>query len=496
MDILSQGLGIDSILPRRMYNSPVKRQTLRLWQLLSIGATLTAMQKMIKGATGKNSIDMLSGSLLDKILLFALPFAASSVLQQVFNSADVAVVGRFSGSEALAAVGMNGPIINLIINVFVGLSVGSNVVCATLIGQGRADKIRDATQTVFCLALSCGVFLAVAGPLLALPILRLIGTPENVRPLASRYLAIYFLGMPAIMAYNFCSSLLRAKGDSRRPLYSLTFSGVLNVALNLLFVAGFKLSVTGVAIATVISNFAAAALVVFFLVTEDEPYKLSVKGLHIEGRLLLRICRIGIPAGAQGMMFSLSNVCIQGAVNTFGSDAIAGAAAAVNFQYFSFFVVSAFSQAATTFTSQNYGAALHSRCKRIWALCMSCSALASFLMCQTFVIFGEHFLHIYTTEAEAISFALIQMSYVVRWHFLINSYEITAGSLRGMGYSVLPSLVTLAGSCLFRIVWLATVFRLVATYECVMLVYPASWLVTGSAMLSVWAIVRHRRLSA
>lgn len=454
------------------------------------------MQKSLTHDSSKHSIDMLHGSLLDKILLFALPFAASSVLQQVFNSADVAVVGRFSGSEALAAVGINGPIVNLIINVFVGLSVGSNVVCATLIGQGRAGKIRDATQTVFCLALASGIFLALIGPLLAVPILRLIGTPENVLQLASRYLAIYFLGMPAIMAYNFCSAVLRAKGDSRRPLYSLTFSGVLNVALNLLFVAVFKLSVVGVAIATVISNFAAAALVVFFLITEDEPYKLYLKGLHIEGRLLLRICRIGVPAGAQGMMFSLSNVCIQGAVNTFGSDAIAGAAAAVNFQYFSFFVVSAFSQAATTFTSQNYGALLHARCKRIWALCMACSALASFLMCQTFVIFGGFFIRVYTTDEAAISFALVQMAYVVRWHFLINSYEITAGALRGMGYSLLPSLVTLAGSCLFRIVWLAVVFRVVATYECVMLVYPASWLVTGCAMLTVYALVRHKRLSA
>ena len=465
------------------------------WQIAPPGATLTVMRKLINGGCPKHSIDMLSGSLLDKILLFALPFAASNVLQQVFNSADVAVVGRFSGSEALAAVGMCGPIVNLIINVFVGLSVGSNVLCATLIGQGRAGKIRDATQTVFCLALASGVFLAVVGPLLALPILRLIDTPQNVLPLSSRYLAIYFLGMPAIMAYNFCSAVLRAKGDSRRPLYSLTFAGVLNVALNLLFVAHFKLSVVGVAVATVISNFAAASLVVFFLITEDEPYKLHIRGLHIEGGLLVRICRIGLPAGAQGMVFSLSNVCIQGALNTFGSDAIAGAAAAVNFQYFSFFVVSAFSQAATTFTSQNYGAAQHARCKRIWALCMACSTTVSFLMCQTFVTFGEQFIRVYTTDAQAISFALTQMRYVVRWHFLINSYEITAGSLRGMGYSLLPSLVTLALSCLFRIVWLATVFRLLATYECVMLVYPASWLVTGAAMLTLWALVRRKRLN-
>ena len=449
---------------------------------------------MQKHTSRKNSIDMLSGSLLDKILLFALPFAASSVLQQVFNSADIAVVGRFSGSEALAAVGINGPIVNLIINVFVGLSVGANVVCATLIGQGRTERIKGALQTVFCLALISGILLAIAGPLLAVPILRLIGTPQNVLRLASRYLAIYFLGMPAIMAYNFCSALLRAKGDSRRPLYSLTFAGVLNVALNLLFVAVFKLSVAGVAIATVISNFAGAALVLSCLLREKEPFRLQLTGLHIDGRLLLRICKIGIPAGVQGMVFSLSNVCIQGAVNTFGSDAIAGSAAAVNFQYFSFFVVSAFSKAATTFTSQNFGARQHGRCKRIWALCLACGTTTSFVMCQMFVIFGRQFVSIYTTDEGAISYALVQMAYVVRWHFMISSYEVTAGALRGMGLSMLPSVVTLVGSCLLRIVWLATVFRVVSTYEAVMLVYPASWLVTGCAMLTVYALIRHRML--
>lgn len=246
---------------------------------------------------------MLHGSLLDKILLFALPFAASSVLQQVFNSADVAVVGRFSGTEALAAVGINAPVINLIINVFVGLSVGANVVTATLIGQGRVREIKSAVQTIFCLALSSGVFLALIGPLLSVPILRIIGTPDNVLRLSSRYLRIYFLGMPAIMAYNFGSAILRAKGDSKRPLYSLTFAGVLNVGLNLLFVAGFRLSVAGVAIATVIANYAGAALVVFCLVTEKEPFKLVLRGLSVRPKFLRQICRIGVPAGVQGMVF-------------------------------------------------------------------------------------------------------------------------------------------------------------------------------------------------
>lgn len=443
----------------------------------------------------KNSINMLEGSLLDKILLFALPLAASSVLQQVFNSADIAVVGRFAGSEALAAVGVNTPIINLIINLFVGLSVGANVVTATLIGQGRKAEIRSAVGTIVCLALVSGIFLAVAGPLFAIPILRLIDTPETVLHLSSLYLRIYFLGMPAIMLYNFGAAILRSKGDSKRPLYCLLFAGALNVALNLLFVVGFKLSVAGVAIATVLSNCVAALLIVLILRRETLPFKLELRRFRIRRSYLAQICRIGLPAGAQGVVFSLSNICIQGAVNSFGSDSIAGSAAAANFQYFSFFVVVAFSQAATTFTSQNYGAKNLDRCKRIWALCLACSSVSTFLMCSSFVAFRETVVRLYTVDAGAVAFALKQMTLVVRYHFMISSYEITAGALRGMGISMLPSLITLTGSCLFRIVWLATVFRAVGTYESVMLVYPASWVVTGTAMIVAYFIVR-RRLAA
>ena len=446
-------------------------------------------------SAGKNSIDMLNGPLLGKILVFSLPFAASSILQQVFNSADVAVVGRFSGSTSLAAVGNNAPIINLIINIFVGMSIGANVLIATLIGQNRKDEIKSAVHTVISVAVISGIFLAVIGPLLSKPILEAIGTPDEVLVLAALYLRIYFLGMPAIMVYNFGSAVLRSKGDSNRPLYCLIAAGILNVILNLVFVIVFRMGVAGVAISTVISNYVSATMIILFLLNEEESLRLDLRKLHINKSQLAKIARIGVPAGLQGMVFCISNICIQGGINSFGSNAMAGSAAALNFEYFSYFVVSAFTQAATTFTSQNYGAKKFSRCKKIYRLSMLCSVIISGAMCFVFVFFRRAVIRVYTVDEAVITFALIRLVHVESLEFLTSSYEITAGALRGMGYSMLPAILTLAGSCLFRLTWLATVFKKYPSFETIMNVYPISWIITGTAVIASYLIIRKKKFS-
>ena len=278
---------------------------------------------MKKGKGISNQMDMLNGSIFDKILLFALPLAISSILQQLFNSVDVAVVGRFASSEALAAVGSNSSVISLLINLFVGISVGANVVIANYIGQGKTEKIQDAVHTVMIVSLISGVFLLVLGLMIARPILEIMGTPENVIDLAVLYLHIYFLGMPFLMIYNFGAAVLRSKGDTKRPLYCLIISGVINACLNLLFVIVFKLSVAGVAIATVIADGVSAVLIIYFLMNEEETIRLRLNKLKIKKSELIKVIKIGVPAGLQGVVFSVSNVCIQTAINSFGSDAVA-----------------------------------------------------------------------------------------------------------------------------------------------------------------------------
>lgn len=449
---------------------------------------------------------MLSGSLWDKLLLFALPLALSSILQQVFNSADVAVAGRFAGSKSMAAVGNNAPIINLIINVFLGMSLGANVVIGNLIGQKKRDEIKKAVRAVISVSILSGIFLAFIGPIFSRPILEAIDTPQEVLVLATVYLRIYFLGMPAVMVYNFGSSILRSKGDSNRPLYCLVVSGILNVALNLLFVIVFKMGVKGVAIATVISNFVSAVMILIFLSREEEPFRFSPAEFFsgeskfflsdmirsIDKKLMKKIVKIGVPAGLQGMVFSFSNICIQGGINSFGSDAMAGSAAALNFEYFSYFFVSAFTQTATTFTSQNFGARNFSRCKKIFRLSMISSIFFAGLLCFVFVFFRRWFVLLYTADPAVIDFALKRIVRVESFEFLTSTYEISAASLRAMGYSMLPSVLTLTGSCLFRLLWLATVFKKFPRFETIMTVYPVSWVITGTMVIFAYLVIRKK----
>lgn len=439
-----------------------------------------------------NQMDMLNGSIFDKILLFALPLAISSILQQLFNSVDVAVVGRFASSEALAAVGSNSSVISLLINLFVGISVGANVVIANYIGQGKTEKIQDAVHTVMIVSLISGVFLLVLGLMIARPILEIMGTPENVIDLAVLYLHIYFLGMPFLMIYNFGAAVLRSKGDTKRPLYCLIISGVINACLNLLFVIVFKLSVAGVAIATVIADGVSAVLIIYFLMNEEETIRLRLNKLKIKKSELIKVIKIGVPAGLQGVVFSVSNVCIQTAINSFGSDAVAGSATGLNFEYFTYFIISAFVQAAVTFTSQNYGARNFKRCKKIFVYSMISSVVICGLMSAIFVVGRDFFAEIYTTDKAVLEYASIRMVHVLLFECLASSYEIGGAALRGLGYSMTPAVLTVLGSCVFRLIWIYTVFNKFRSFEMLMNVYPVSWVITGIAVLIAYAIVRKK----
>ena len=438
--------------------------------------------------------DMLSGSLFDKLLFFAIPIAASSILQQLFNSVDVAVVGNFAANEAAAtaAVGCNGPIINLILNLFIGLSVGANVVIANFIGRKEGEKAGEAVHTAMTVAVICGVFLIFVGLMVSRPILEIINTPEDVLPYAVQYLRIYSLGMPFILIYNFGSAILRCIGDTKRPLFCLTLAGVINAVLNMFLVIVFHLDVAGVAIATVISNVISSAFVVYFLIKEDSEIRLDLKRLTINKSYLKRILKIGIPAGLQTVVFSFSNVCIQSVLNNFGTAAVAGSAISLNFENFTYFVISAFSQATVTFTSQNYGAGNEERCRKTYKYCMASGVAVSFILGMIFVLGRGFFVTLFTSDPGASEYAVVRILSVVTFCFLANSYEISGAALRGMGYSMTPAVFTIFGTCVFRLFWAYTVCRAIPSFELLCAVYPISWVITGAAVLTAYFVLRKK----
>jgi putative MATE family efflux protein len=441
----------------------------------------------------KKQMDMIHGPMFYKILFFALPLAASSILQQLFNSADVAVVGRFAGSAALAAVGGNSPVINLLINMFVGLSIGANVIIANFIGQGREDKVKEAVHTVMSVALISGVSLLLIGIIIAKPILLMINTPSEVINLAVLYLRIYFLGMPFVMVYNFGAAILRSTGETRKPLYCLIISGIINILLNLLLVIVFHLSVAGVAIATVIADGVSAFLVVYFLSHSDDAIRLNIRELSLNKEIVVKVIKIGAPAGLQGVVFSLSNVFIQSAINGFGTHAMAGSSAGLNYEYFTYYMINAFNQTAVTFTSQNYGAKDLERCKRAFRISLVTGMALTLVMSFIFVGATDFFAGIYTNDPVAIKYAIIRMKHVTLLECLTGVYEISGGALRGMGHSLLPALLTVIGSCGFRVVWLYTVFKVVPTFTMLMNVYPVTWVITGTMVMTSYLIIRKRK---
>ncbi len=426
-------------------------------------------------------IDMCSGSLAGKLLLFALPLMASSLLQLLFNAADVVVVGRFAGKEALAAVGSTTSLINLLVNMFVGLSVGSNVTVARDLGAGREEEVRRSVHTSITLALLSGLVLTGIGTLLVRRLLEWMSSPADVIGLATVYLRIYFLGMPFNMLYNFGAAILRAQGDTRRPLYFLAVAGVVNVALNLFFVIVFHMSVAGVALATIISQAISAVLVLLCLMRDSGPLRVDLKRLCLDGRVVRRILQVGFPAGFQGMLFSISNVVIQSAINAFNSTAIvAGSSAAANIEGFVYAGMNAFYQTALTFTSQNYGACQCRRVDRIMELCLAYTVAIGAALGGAAVLFGQQLAAIYAPgEPEVIAQTLLRMRITCTTYFLCGLMDTQVGVLRGLGYSMVPMIVSLVGACGLRLIWVAFVFPLVGTPAALYVSYPVSWLVTA-----------------
>lgn len=434
----------------------------------------------------KNEIDMLHGPLFMKMIMFTLPLAASSILQQLFNSVDVAVMGRFASSQALAAVGSNAPVISLLINLFMGVSMGANVIISNHIGQNDRRSIRDAISTVGLVAIVSGLLMMVVGILVARPILTMMDTPADVLDMAVTYLRIFFLGIPFFMIFDFGSAILRSMGDTRRPLYILVAAGIVNTILNLVFVIIFHMGVAGVAIATSIANAVSAALIIYLLLHEKEPYRLRPKKLYIEWKELKRMLQIGVPAGLQGMVFSVSNVLLQASINGYGSDAIAGSAAAVNFEYYCYFIIGAFNGAAISFTGQNYGAGLNHRVKRIFAICLfmgfvGCAALNWFFIWQE-----DFFLRLFTDSPAVIAFGKTRMHIALAWQSIAAFYEISGSVLRGMGKSIEPTLITVFGTCLLRIVWIYTIMPGWRGFDHLITVYPVSWAITAVMMLGLY----------
>lgn len=441
-------------------------------------------------------MDMLHGSIAKNVLLFSLPLAASSILQQLFNSADVAVVGRFAGSNALAAVGSNASMTALFVNIFVGLAVGANVVLANLIGQQKKQELEKVVHTIILFALLGGMFMLVLGQLLAHQIHQWIATPEEVQSLAVLYLRIYFLGMPFQVLYNFGAAILRSVGDTRRPMYCLFLSGTINVCLNLLLVIVFHLGVAGVAISTVTANAISAGMILYFLLHEEESIRLKPGRLRMDKKYLVRVLQVGAPASVQAAVFSLSNVCLQSGINSFGASAIAGSSTALNFEYFTYFMINSFAQAAVTFTSQNFGAGNMERCRKTFYICMTEGMLLTILMSLVFNIWGSFFAGLYTVDSVVIDYALIRMRHVMLLECLVGTYEISGSLLRGMGHSMLPAVITIFGSVVFRIIWLFTVFARWHSFQTLVNVYPVSWVLTGTVMLVVYYQVGVKRYFA
>ena len=431
---------------------------------------------------------MCEGPLFSKIVVYSVPLILSGVLQLLFNAADTIVVGRFAGSEALAAVGSTGSLINLLTNVFMGLSIGANVLIARYYGAGREKDASKAVHTSILLSIISGFILMILGILAARPLLTLMGSPADVIDLSVLYIRIYFAGMPVILLYNFGSAILRAVGDTKRPLYYLSFAGVINVVLNLIFVIGFKMSVAGVALATIISQAVSAALIVHCLMKMDGMCKLELRKLSIDIPMMINMIKLGLPAGMQGSIFSISNVLIQSSINSFGSVVMAGNAAASNVEGFTYIAMNALHQTALTFTSQNYGQRKFERIKKIQLICVGMVTVVGLVVGGGSYLFGETLLRFYSTDAEVISYGMIRMGYIAVFYFLCGIMDVMVGGLRGLGYSVMPMIVSLLGACGLRILWIFTIFAHFRTLDMLYISYPITWTITASVHVICYVI--------
>lgn len=447
------------------------------------------MQALTKNKTGqissKNQINMTEGGIFIKLLQFSIPLIFSSVLQLLFNAADVIVVGRFAGDNSLAAVGSTGSLINLLVNLFTGLATGTNVVAANYFGAGKFEKLEKTVHTSIVISIISGLVLTGSGVFGSKIILHLMQTPPAVLNLANTYLKIYFSGITATMIYNFGSAILRAKGDTKRPLYILLLAGIVNLILNVFFVVNLKMDVAGVGLATVISQFLSAVLVIVILLTEKDEFHLNIKKLSLDPAILRNIVKIGLPAGFQGIVFSFSNVIIQSSINTFGPIMIAGNAAAINLEGFIYTSMNGFSQGSLTFCSQNYGAKKFDRIKKVVVISQISIIVIGGILSFLFLLFGKQLLGLYTTSDEVIQAGMVRCWIIFTTYFLCGMMDGMANSIRGIGHSLMPVISSLTGACLFRIIWLFTVFLIPQFHQpvTIFISYPISWILTFVANL-------------
>ena len=440
------------------------------------------------------TMDMTEGPVLTKILMFSIPLMFSSVLQILFNAADIVVVGKFVGDTALAAVGSNSALINLVTNLFIGLSIGANVIVARYFGGKQDENTSIAVHTSIALGFISGIILTLIGIIGAPFFLRIMLTPEDVLPQAVLYLRILFAGITNMMLYNFGSAVLRAVGDTKRPLYFLLLAGIINVILNLFFVIVLKMSVAGVALATILSQALSCVLVLWCLTKEDSAIKLNFRKIRINKIKFIQILKIGLPAGFQGVVFALSNTVIQSSVNSFGSVVMAGSAAAQNIEGIVYFAMNSFYQVSITFTSQCYGAKKFARINRVLAMSLLCVVAAGLICGHGLLFSGYRILGIFSSNSQVIVAGMNRLSVILSTYFLCGIMDVLVGALRGIGYSVLPMVVSLVGSCLLRLLWLATVFQMERfhTTTTVYLSYPISWAITLSVHAVCFAVLRRK----
>lgn len=447
------------------------------------------MEKELK----KQKLDMLNGSIWNKLPVFALPIAATGILEQLFNASDIAIVGNFAQTDktaAVAAVGANSPIIGLILNLFIGIALGANVVIANAIGRDDKQTVQKAVHTSMVVSVIGGVLVAIIGELIAEPLLTVLNVPDDVLELALLYLRIYFLGMPVILLYNFEAAIFRSIGETKMPLIALTLSGILNVLLNLFFVIVLKMSVNGVATATVLANVVSAGILYIKLVKSDKYIKVEFKKLRIDGKVFAKIMQIGLPAGIQSAVFAVANIVIQGAVNSLGTVVIAASSAAFNIEIIAYNVMNSFSQACTTFVGQNFGANKIDRCKKTLFLCLIEDAIASGTAILIVLITGKFLLSIFNNNPEVIEIGYTRLVIIFIAYIFSMLYEVMSGYLRGFGFSLVPAILTTVGVCVLRIIWINTVFPANRTFVTIMTAYPVSLATT--ALLIFIALIIYR----
>lgn len=423
------------------------------------------------------AIDILNGPMWDKILRYALPVAATGILGQLFNASDIAIVGNFAEGDtvaAVAAVGANGPVIGLLLNIFIGIALGANVVIANAIGRGDKETVSRAVHTSIVAAVLGGVIVGLLGQLLAEPVLSMLQVPEDVFPLALKYMRIYLLGLPVIFLYNFEAAIFRSAGDTKTPLVALALSGVLNVILNLFFVVVLNKTVDGVAIATVLANVVSSVVLLRRLLRSELFIHVEFKDLRIDWKILWRILKIGVPAGIQGAVFSLSNIVVQSAINSLGKVTMAASSAAFNVEIMAYYILNSFGQACTTFVGQNYGAGQIDRCRKALKLCLIESVIATACAVCIALLSGKYLIALFNNDPEVIRLGMVRLKFIFMSYIFSTIYECMSGYMRGFGISLTPALLTIFGVCGTRIIWIYTVFPASQTFETIMQVYPIS----------------------